>query len=65
MINNQKKIRELPKGNQIFLYSYFALLILTLGGFISAACNSTVAELICTILVIITLIVNVTAAFLK
>ncbi|XIF20060.1 MAG: Hypothetical protein AJITA_00776 [Acetilactobacillus jinshanensis] len=65
MKNNHTKLRNLPKSNQIFLYSYFALLLLTLGGFIAAAVGSSAAELICTVLVIITLIANVTAAFLK
>ena len=64
-MNNHTKLRNLPKSNQIFLYSYFALLLLTLGGFIAAAASSPVAKLACTVLVIITLIVNVTAAFLK
>ncbi|QBP18362.1 hypothetical protein [Acetilactobacillus jinshanensis] len=65
MANNHTKFKDLPKGNQIFLYSYFALLLLTLGGFVTAAVNSPIGELICTILLIITLITNVIVAFLK
>ena len=63
MTDNQKKIHELPLGNQIFLYSYFALLIITLGGFVSAAISSRLLILICTLLLIITLSINIADAF--
>ena len=65
MTDNQKKIHELPLGNQIFLYSYFALLIITLGGFVSAAISSRLLILICTLLLIITLIINIASAFTR
>ena len=65
MTNNQKKIPNLPLGNQIFLYSYFVLLLVTLGGFIGAAIASQILLIICTVGLIIALIINIIAAFSK
>lgn len=65
MTNNQKKTRELPIGNQVFLYSYFTLLLITLGGFIGAAIASQILLIICTIGLIIALAVNIVTAFIK
>lgn len=64
-LNAHTKIKNLPINNRCFIYSYFIILLSFLSGIVGSIFNNQLTVLLSTIVLIISIIVNLVFAVLK